>query len=426
MSGCDLAAETRLKFLRSGIEIQPYEVQTRTESERFSHMVAVVSRAAGKLVADEMHNNEPVLLTIGGQTQGRYMIDRDAVQLSTEDASITLYDAWKVFYGGSVNGTWRENDLHDVISDIIFARSDPGGVITGIKEADEGAAEVRASFGSVPPLVEAGLETMIAGLSGLNVVNTSVSFNGVTPAEALFELEQRFSIHTWVDKGGVFHYTNPASIQYAQLGIQPGGTNLRLTDWNVTVGSGHVSQVTYRSPLQYVQVGTTTGRFEKTQPKDVYIQGTATLNDVPGVPIVEDAPVGVNTPEAVENAAYRRLVLEYMNRRAGNIVFNGLESTDAAGLVAVSPGDMIGSQGGTVGRCRRQIEAGTFIVRSVNHTISAREGWLVTVDVAAIPSASITTSAFIYNPETGETWEDLTDYAESDVPVSTPFHDFIR
>jgi hypothetical protein len=107
-------------------------------------------------------------------------------------------------------------------------------------------------------------------------------------------------------------------------------------------------------------------------------------------------------------------------------VFNGLASKDAGGLVDLSPGDFISSSSGPVGDCDRRIDSGTFVVQNVNHVISPRVGWEVTAHVAAVPTAGITTTSYIYNPESEETWEDIAAYEKSDARAATPFVDFIK
>jgi hypothetical protein len=391
-------------------------------------MTAVVSRAAGELIAAGMQSGEPAELVIAGTVQGRYFVDKDAVQLGARDAAVTLYDAWKVLNGGAINHSFKNATLRDVIEHVYNAVDDRSNVLTGLvpAENDIGSAAITGPFGA-----GGGIAGTIAGvLAGfvetqyaLDVVDTSISFDKVTPAEAMMEIERQFGLLTWVDKKGRFHYTLPSLKQYATLGVLPGDRDIRIKEWNVSRGSGFVSKVILRGPFEYAQANPFTARFEKTYPKDVYAYGIAEFGGVSGYTISEEAPVGANTPEAVADAAARRLTLEYMSRRSGNVVFNGAASEKKAALVDLSPGDFIGTPGGTVGGCRRAISAGVYMVQTVQHHISGRHGWTVTVEVAEVPTASISTESYIYNPEKEERWEDLAEYiAESgDLPVTGPF-----
>jgi hypothetical protein len=63
------------------------------------------------------------------------------------------------------------------------------------------------------------------------------------------------------------------------------------------------------------------------------------------------------------------------------------------------------------------------MVQTVQHHISGRHGWTVTVEMAEVPTASVSTESYIYNPEKEERWENLAEYIakSGDLPVTGPF-----
>lgn len=415
---CGYGEGISIDFLRSGLAVTPYEVTTRSGETEFSHTKLKVARRAGEVIASEALEFEPVLVKFNGTTQDRYMFHPEAVSLHNEDATITLYDAEKVLEEGSITKHFQNTTVRDVFEYIIDRRDDPNGVINGIWHPSNSIEDFNVE--DTGRLGQTGWVGAAAGMfTGLVEAaghpehdDTSLKLKKDTPFDAIKKASSQFALDTWVDKHGYFHYGLKGADAGA-LEIGPNNPGRRLKEYNVTVGSGKVSQIIYRGRYTYRTLAPASGPSR--QKEDLRSWGKAWLvdddgNRIPGRTIEPEDPIGAVNPKGVEDAARRALVQHYMGRKNGNIVINAGSSQDKSSLTKLAVGDFIAASAEIEEQCKRKIDSGIFVVNSVQHKLDRRRGWLVDVGVAAVPASDIASESWLEDPESNETWDDLNDF----------------
>jgi hypothetical protein len=92
------------------------------------------------------------------------------------------------------------------------------------------------------------------------------------------------------------------------------------------------------------------------------------------------------------------------------VVINAGASSNQDKLVKISVGDLVAAEGEIEENCIRKIDGGIFVVNSVQHTLDKRRGWLITLEVAALPGETISSSSHLYSPGLDEEWDSIDDY----------------
>lgn len=417
---CGLYDGIEIHFLESGLHVTPYEVSTRSNSKEFSYTKCKVSRDDGELIATRAEENEPVTLTFDGAMQDRYMFHPEAVSLHNEDATLTLYDGLKVLDKGTINKNFQDSELHEVIDFIVEKAQDPNGVITGVKHPTEGLQnlEVRDGqtggqdgwFGAGIGLFGRGFEI----IKQFEFEDTSLKFKEMTPYGALSKTASAFALETWVDNDGKLTYGMKGA-DADTFNLTADSTGARLKEYNVSVGSGKLSQLILRGPYRYLKKsvigpqGTTSG--------STYAYGKAWLSDdgerVPGQTKEPEEMVGPTNPKAVEDLARLHLVQHYRNRKNGNLVLNAGASSEKRRLTQMDVGDFISAEAEIEEHCQRRVDTGIFVVNSVKHNLDKRRGWLIDVGVSALPTDEIASESWLENPARDERWDSVDDYDKS-------------
>ncbi|TQQ81846.1 hypothetical protein [Halonotius roseus] len=408
--GCGLADGIAVEFLTSGLSFQPYEVKTRSGHRKFSYTKITVSREVGEEISENAGEFEPVLVTFDGVVQDRYMFHPEAVKLHNENATLTLYDGEKILEKGTVNKHFQHTTLEEVIAFIIGRRQDPNGVIVGVKPPDSGIEDSRVANDNTlgrSGIVGQIFNVLTASL-GVRLADTSININDATPYEAMKKVADSFSLTTWVDADGYFNYgvrgTNPNAIV-----VGADDDQARLKEYNVTVGSGKVTEIILQGQYAYTSYDFD-GIYQSRKTTDMFSYGKATLSGAEGGRSLKpQQTVSASKPKDVEDAAQRELLKHYMNRKNGNLVLNGGASTAKAQLTKLAVGDVITASGEIEEHCTRSVDTGTFAVQSVQHTLDSRRGWLVDVGVAALPGNGIETESWLYDPATDQQWESVDD-----------------
>jgi hypothetical protein len=378
-----------------------------------------VSREDGQTIANRGDEYEPVLLKFSGSIQDRYMLHPEAVSLHNEDATVTLYDAEKVLERGTVNKHFQNTTLKDVIDFIVDRREDPNGVILGVKHPESGIGGA-----AVEDYGRLGQEGTVGDIANLlmEVVNivvfpvvadTSLKLKDMNPFEALKKTADAFSLQTWVDQEGYLRYGFRGA-KTNSLVIGENHPEIRLKEYNVSVGSGKLAQVILQGKYDYI-INTPDRKVKDLARPNVYSYGKAWLvdedgNAVEGQTYKPDKVVPTTTPKEVEHSARRELILHYMGRKNGNIVINAGASTDTETLTKLKVGDLVAAQASIREHCDRAVDTGIFTVQNVQHKLDKRRGWLTTVDVAALPASDIASESWIENPENGTRWESVEEY----------------
>jgi hypothetical protein len=418
---CGLYGGIEVKFLKSGLSITPYEVQTRSGEHEFSYTKVDISREDGELISEQAKEYEPVLLKLNGHAQDRYVFRPEAVSLNNNNAKLTLYDAKKILERGTVNKHFQNTSLKDVINHIVRRTQDPNGVITKIVHSHTNTSDIQVNGAS--RLRQEGIigdaiksiTTMAGATFGIEVTDTSLKFKDMSPIQALNKAASTFSLQTWIDPSGGLHYglrgANPNSLV---LGVED--EDAALKEYNVTIGSGKLAQVILQGRYNYITNDKATGVAQNVA-GDTYAYGKAYLVDEDGERVEgrSDKPdqiVSASGPRNVENAARRALVNHYMGRKNGNIVINGGASTEKGELIDLAVGDLLATSAEIEEHCQRKVDTGIFTVQSIQHRLDTRRGWLIDVGVSAIPAADIDSESWLENPETDKRWDSVDDYAE--------------
>jgi hypothetical protein len=260
--------------------------------------------------------------------------------------------------------------------------------------------------------------TRIAELAGNpEFSDTSLKFKKVTPFGALKKTASAFALDTWVDQDGYLHYGLQGSYPDSFY-LTADGSGVKLKEYNVSVGSGKLSQIILRGRYEYITNTPRGGPKERTSP-NVYSYGKAWLVDDSGDPIEgqtkePDEPIGATNPAEVEATARRHLVQHYMSRKNGNILLNAGASADKAALTTISVGDLISASGEIEKHCQRKVDTGIFLVKSIQHKLDKRRGWIIDVGVSGLPAAGIDSDGWLENPENDLRWDSVEDYGPSD------------
>ena len=420
---CGLYGGIEVEFLKSGLTVTPYEVNTRSGERKFSYTKVDIRREDGEAITEVAKEYEPVLLTFDGTVQDRYMFHPEAVTLTNDSATLTLYDGEKILDRGTVNKHFQNTELRDVMDFIVNERQDPNDVIKGIRHPTEAVQDVEVEnkgrlglggwFGGAADVI-----TDVAEVFGNpEFSDTSIKFKKMTPFAALKKTASSFALQTWVDHEGYLHYgmkgTDPKSYT-----IGSNEEELKLKEYNVSVGSGKLAQIVLRGRYEYITNTPRGGPKQRTSP-NVYSYGKAWLvddngNKLDGQTLEPDEEVAATSPEEVEDMARRRLTQHYMDRKNGNIILNAGASSDKAGITAMSVGDMVLASAEIQEHCKRKVDTGIFMVQSIQHQLDNRRGWLVTLGVSGLPASDIDSESWLENPENDQQWDSVDDYGPSD------------
>ena len=414
---CGLQDGIDIHFLRSDIHLSPYEVTTRSNQKEFSYTKCVISRDDGKHVSESADEYEPVLLRFDGHIQDRYMFHPEAIDLHKDDADLTLYDAEKVLEQGSLNHYFSNSTLGEVMTFAIENRDDPNNAITGI-EHPSGVEDAKVfneltggDKGAFSFLKQKRSE-ITNTVRSMEESDTSIRIDKQPPAAAVKKASNQFGLETWVDKDGVFQY-GLAGAGKERFTVKPNDKEKILKEYNVTIGSGKVSQVILHGELEYTVRTASENKFPIETGVNSY--GRAYLvdsdgNAVDGRTITPENKSSAGTPDAVEQTARATLMGHYMDRKNGNIIINSGASTDIAGLTEITVGDLVGAKASIKDHCTEEIDTGIYLVQSVKHNINQRQGWLTTIEVSGMPFADIQSEGWIEHPKNDKTWDDLKEY----------------
>jgi hypothetical protein len=420
---CGLYGEIKVQFLRSGLEITPYEVQTRSGEHKFSYTKVDISRKDGELIDEKAKEYEPVLLKFSGAVQDRYQYHPEAVSLNNDSAKLTLYDAEKVLEQGTINKHFQNTTLKDVVKYVLRRRQDPNRVITGIDHPSEAlqSFEVvdkgRLGQDGIVGDAASAFTNAAEKFGNPEFANTSIKLEG-TPYQAIQKLAQSFALRTWVDPNGRFRYDLPGSNEKSLvLGVEEG--DAKLKEYNVTVGSGKLAQIILQGRYEFITSTPRGGPKQLTSPS-TYSYGRAYLidsdgNKLEGQSKKPDKIVAATNPEDVEATARRELINHYMGRKNGNIVINAGASVKKIELTKLDVGDFLVATAEIEKHCQRKVDTGIFKIQSVQHRLDKRRGWLIDVGVAGLPAADIGSESWLENPETDQRWDSVDEYAASNI-----------
>ncbi|MFC7191847.1 hypothetical protein ACFQL7_20830 [Halocatena marina] len=428
---CPFAEGVRINFVKSGIILQPRELDYRCERRFYSFAQAKLPREAAALVGEQVQAFEPVTVSINGQLMDRFYLPKDGVTLNESDGIVNLDDAHKILEQGALTKSFDNVTLKDVVTYIFEQRSDTHHAINQVKFTADAGASTRSSQ------VTESFSDQIRGnqdvhYPGVNVVegiaNTAggiadaayfaftqdhlydpagFDFSDVSPRTALGRVEDEFGVESWVDMDGTLWIGHPESTPINKVDVSPSGLGLRLSEFNVTNDPVDVQRVVVRGATDYRGLG---GAFhlEILDTEKIYPVGEAWVpGSSDGRVVTIEEPLRLRKQKSVEEAAKGYLMRHIMTNQSGNIVFNGLASQAKGTLAALSPGDIVGvaSTSGN-GHCQKKLNGGAFVVRRVHHQLSPQNGWTATVEVGGMPSG-IQSNSYIYDATNSQRYSNL-------------------
>ncbi|MFC6717883.1 hypothetical protein ACFQGT_09610 [Natrialbaceae archaeon GCM10025810] len=445
MTSCNFQNGVELRFLRTGVVLRVYEVDIRIERDRFIHARATISTEAAYLLSDrhdeENLEYEPVLLSIGGVTQGRYIFDPEEMNIvqGEEQATITLEDPLHLFNRGTITKTWDSVTPNVAIRTIWRELDDPHRAITGLHFVEEGLedevsrsnrqvisdiynfdmdgetlheqysgddryrAKIARAFESAT--VWAG-EQILDLTPGIDTPNYEggFTFENTPLLEALMTVCGEFGLTAWVKEDGKLWIGLPELTYNEIIGIygDPDRDQFTIREYNVTQGHSHINRVVAKGSSHLYPDDN--GRFTA----NLYPEAEAWVNDGDEV-LAFDEPLRIRSQEALEKFVRTTLVNEYASYKNGNIVFNGLASERNAGLVKLSIGDSIIVSQRIGEHCRRDVDGGHFVINEIHHQINTRVGWQVTVSLGGVP-VGIESKSYMVDRQNLDVYRSVDDY----------------
>jgi hypothetical protein len=426
---CATPDALQLRFERSGIIVEPYEFDIRSESRHYSHGTFRMSEEAGRVVGKRARL-EPITIVIGGHPARRMFAPEEAVEFhqgleQEEYAEVELYDARKILEYGTFDRSYEEFNIAGVVEDILSAREDPSSVIQSYRFVDAGDVEsTRQSLGAVlfgtPSLsdLQAGPQTretpdgllsqprhaaggMLDYLPGVGDINSAISFDQVTPAQAMTKLLDQQELEWWVDADGVLNIGIDGT--YGRLvGVAGGAGNIAVKRYNVTEEYKKTSSVNVRGPYY--------ARDAPERERDLYVLAEASTSAYDGDTITVDW-THVQEPKELEAVAVRRLYRELRADVDGSLVINGMASRETATVGAIRVGDYITVDDSMNAVCNEGVATGTFQVDSVHHRAGVNRGWDTTLEISRVPApGTLTTKSVYYSPMTDKRYDSLEAY----------------
>jgi hypothetical protein len=437
---CSLAQGVKVRFLESDAILHVLDLNTRNNNRRYNHAKLTVTKEAGQHLAEVARHNEPVVVSIGDSIEGRYLYSDDSLEIERNNAQFTLYDQLKILDRGVISQQFDEIEVGDVVAYIFNNREDPHDVLTGWdsvtpdlleqekQDSEEDIAEAIGGTNSDASrdgwkgvvndgVGEAARWVGILGKSKGMPYNKfrGIEFDDISPNEALAKLGDMFSFTSWVDRNGKLWIGQPESVptqRHAVSGLTDDKT-YAMKEYNVTSGSAKATLVRLNGETGWYG-GNMDGTFGAEPADRLYPIAEAWVEDengdvAEGVTIAPDEPSPIWELSSLEDAARNRLVRESMNYKNGNIIFNGAASENKQELAQMEVGDVIMVADYIENSCNEAVDGGSFIVTEVQHRVSARNGWKVTVQVGSVPD-NIETFGVYYNASDDESYLSLESY----------------
>lgn len=430
---CGLPGGLEVHFLDSGVRLEPYGIDSRSEKGMYDYAKVHISKKAGEVVAANTSTGEPVHVLVGGTVHGRYVLPQNSLSIGTDDTKMELYDAEKILTSGAISKTFHQATLDEVVGYIFERVDDPYGVLTDYSLVrDTGLPEYAVSvkqsvsewffnedydpedYGTLLGTVREIETTMLGWLDFLPLIELDkyeISLEEATPAEALDEVAETFGIDYWVDREGVLWVGIPAFRPTEDIGITAGseGEPYALSDYNVTTGDTPVKTVAVRGKTRWYADRDGGGENDGAH---LYPQAVVTTDLTEGLVAADPTPLNLQSLAAIEYAAQMRFVNQWTDFKSGNIIINGLASEKQQELATLDVGSLLAITPSVLEKCEDAVQGGLFVVRRVQHTMNRRRGWKVTVEVAGVPE-TLTVKSNLVDRQDGTTYPDYDSFVEN-------------
>ena len=422
---CDLADGIELHFLNSGIRIRPYEVWTRQQRHKYSHARAKISRAAAELLEERRVFKEPMQVLIGGIANHRYYLPDDGITYGEEQAWVELLDPLKILEEETIEESYNSITLSNVVNDIFDLRNDPKRVIRRVEiispdVANEYSEDINGNLGRISPIRDSGFINWTVGnlvrigafFDQMEIEEGGFFFDGETLADALLQIEEEFSVISWVDVNGTLVVGFPEARTSNVIAVygDPEVDNVFISQYNV--GTSRNSLVTLRgrsTPYNYFHDSADNADLMENA---TYLVAEATLPGRDGRYGELDEPIRARSQQQMETIVRRKFEDAYIDHNSGNIEFSGMSSDDQESLARLNVGDYIGVAPQIKNFCDKEFEGGRFVVNRVQHNINPRVGWSITAQVSRLVPEEPRTQSWVYDPATDRTFDSIEEFEE--------------
>lgn len=422
---CALPDGVTLRFLRSGISVTPYETNLRAKKRNYMHGQVVISREDGRRIQKFSKEAEPAVLEFGGNVSQRFFVDQDATEFyfdydDQERARIDLKDGRKVLERGSVNASYSQVSLTDVVEDIIDEnRDDPNSVIENVRFTGADVRErilVTAEdlFSFLPALLKYSnpvgnwLKEQFRNLDDNPAkIYGGFEFDNISPLEAMVRVMDQFSYRWWVDPDGTLWIGQDGTFGNV-VGTIADGNEIVMRRYDVVESSSKTNRVLATSEIPDTQksddLGPTVPRDVKTRLKSVAIASAPSIDGE----LKRLSSRTTISQGQLRDSATRYLYEEIMDDTNGSISINGLASKDKESLARLQPGDHFIVNEDIEEHCKPGTVTGHFLVKSVSHSVTPRQGWKIAVNVSkTLSHDKINTQSFYYDPTTDTKYDTL-------------------
>lgn len=440
---CDKAdAGITIELPRHDVEISPISSDIRMRKRNYMHAQFEVSEAAGKLLSEEHTSYTQSRINMQGEPAKRMVMLDDAVTFNRSldgktVANVELQDARKVLLNGTVEKSFKDVDAQEIIEYLLGQYEDPYIVIDGYNFINPGDADITATtswfFES-----EAGADTDELNVDidpfglGTAIVDTlgfidaesagayTFDFNGETVLEAMQEVMDDFGLSWWVDIDGILQI-GPDGGSGQAVAKASGDNNIALARYTVTQDTKTTNAVQINVPVVNIN--------DARAYSSMNVHATQAIAESKAPEL--DGSLHIVSPDRsfaslsqLERVATRTLFREVMEDMSGSMVINGLASSDKEAIRNLDVGDYFVVDNGVEGDCNEDVITGLFMVTSVHHKASPRNGWEITIEVAAIPNPkNLVTNSVLYDATEDKEYESFDAYKGSggdDLNVGSP------
>lgn len=431
-------------FPNSGIEISPYESDIRDRRRKFAVGKFEISREAGELLSENVPDDSPAIVRIGGTDSRRLRYTKDGLNfertLHDEDiAELTLDDATKVLTRGSITKNFRDVTLRTVVRYILNQSDDPYDIITSMEyisganpdrrdaplspfnigDAPSGPSFSPILESDIPHLsdaaawLEQGYRNVQEGLFG--DVYTGFIFNEVTPLEALRRVMDEFELDWWVTTDGVLKIGIDGTVGQI-IGVVDDNDTITLSRYAITTDPDTVRSVTFEGP--YIPLPSRERALSTTPErasKELLPISEAVNTESSGSETIRRGfKSGIGSLEELENKAERALLRATMQSTSGSIEINALASEDTDALARLTIGDLISIGEGVDLACNKNLVTGVFVVTGLDHKSNSRTGWTISLEVSKIlTDDQIETRSVFYDPQADKQYDSIEHYKEA-------------
>lgn len=399
------AADVKVWFKASGIEVQPLTFETRLDDGMDDWGRATFTRQAADVIKDGIIDFEPVDIYAEDTKIWRGFVREDSITVSKTDGELTMYDPIKVLDYGYVDKEYQKVNLGDIVEDILENDvHDPHGVLTGTiyPEANPNTTKLQhGKFFGVGAnngggdlfelsATSAGVEDAIRDITPFMSGDGNLDFREETPLEAFREIAEVWDVNVFTTKNRKLAFGFEDSLE-DNHGAGRGASLWRLRDFNVPKMQIPFGRVIVKGTTPTFSDGNQDWsgapmRFLKSvDPANRY--GWASYENYEG-PVTVMEYTKSEDPATLQAVASRVLINKFINANQGSLTLDVLASD--VGLEAIRD-IRVGSYIMTQENDNCGIVGGKFRINGVRHIYDPKKGWLAELDVVSVIDDTINT-----------------------------------